>query len=304
MRSRTASLPVMLAWTGALLLSTSRAFAADKDIVELQRDVALVGDQVKNLQTTVNNLQTTVNEKMGAMGVLMQQTLDRANQIHAEGADSVKSLGDQLRQQEQQIAAPLASLSANLSAKLDQVATQISAIQDNIAELSSRLGRQEQRLVDLENAVKVLQAPPAPPPPNPQPGAPPPGTSAQGLFQDAQRDQLAGHSDLALQEYRDYLKYFGDTETAATAQFHIGEMLLNQGDFDDAIQAFDTVIVQNPKSRRAPDALYLKAQALQKQGDRAAAMKALNQLIRQYPDSDAAATAKTELPRAKTPLRK
>lgn len=71
MRSRTASLPVMLAWTGALLLSTSRAFAADKDIVELQRDVALVGEQVKNLQTTVNNLQTTVNEKMGAMGVLM-----------------------------------------------------------------------------------------------------------------------------------------------------------------------------------------------------------------------------------------
>jgi tol-pal system protein YbgF len=300
MRSRTASLPVMLAWTGALLLSTSRAFAADKDVVELQRDVALVGEQVKNLQTTVNNLQTTVNEKMGAMGVLMQQTLDRANQIHTEGAASVKSLGDQLRQQEQQIAAPFASLSA----KLDQVATQISAIQDNIADLSSRLGRQEQRLVDLENAVKVLQAPPAPPPPNPQPGAPPPGTSAQGLFQDAQRDQLAGHSDLALQEYRDYLKYFGDTETAATAQFHIGEMLLNQGDFDDAIQAFDRVIVQNPKSRRAPDALYLKAQALQKQGDRAAAMKALNQLIRQYPDSDAAATAKTELPRAKTPLRK
>jgi tol-pal system protein YbgF len=300
MRSRTASLPVMLAWTGALLLSTSRAFAADKDIVELQRDVALVGEQVKNLQTTVNNLQTTVNEKMGAMGVVLQQTLDRANQIHAEGAASVKSLGDQLRQQEQQIVAPLASLSA----KLDQVATQTSAIQDNTADLSSRLGRQEQRLVDLENAVRVLQAPPAPPPSNPQPGAPPPGTSAQGLFQDAQRDQLAGHSDLALQEYRDYLKYFGDTETAATAQFHIGEMLLNQGDFDGAIQAFDTVIVQNPKSGRAPDALYMKAQALQKQGDRAAAMKALSQLIRQYPDSDAAATAKTELPRAKTPLRK
>jgi tol-pal system protein YbgF len=290
----------MFAWTGALLLSTPRAFAADKDIVELQRDVALVGEQLKNVQTTVNNLQTTVNEKMGAMGVLMQQTLDRANQIHLEGAASVKSLGDQLRQQEQQIAAPLASSSA----KLDQVATQISAIQDNIADLSSRLGRQEQRLVDLENAVKVLQAPPAPPPPNPQPGAPPPGTSALGLFQDAQRDQLAGHSDLALQEYRDYLKYFGDTETAATAQFQIGEMLLNQGDFDDAIQAFDTVIVQNPKSRRAPDALYLKAQALQKQGNRAAAMKALNQLIRQYPDSEAAAAAKTELPSAKTPVRK
>lgn len=101
MRSPTASLPVMLAWTGALL-SAPTGFAADKDIVELQRDVALVGDQVKNLQTTVNSLQTTVNEKMGAMGVLMQQTLDRANQIHTEDAVSVKSLGDQLRQQEQQ----------------------------------------------------------------------------------------------------------------------------------------------------------------------------------------------------------
>jgi len=53
------------------------ALAADKDVVELQRDVAIVGDQVNTLQTALNSLQSTVNQKLGAQGALLQQTLDR-----------------------------------------------------------------------------------------------------------------------------------------------------------------------------------------------------------------------------------
>ena len=149
----------------------------------------------------------------------------------------------------------------------------------------------------MENAVKVIQAPPAPPPAPQEPGGPPTGVTAQGLFQGATPDQLSGNSDLALQEYRDYLKYFGGTEMAAASQFHIGEILLDQGKLDDAIQAFDTVVNQYPTSTKAPDALYLKSQALKKEGKRSLALQALNQLVRQYPDSDAANHAKTELSR-------
>ncbi len=43
------------------------ALAADKDVVELQRDVAIVGDQVNTLQTALNSLQSTVNQKLGAL---------------------------------------------------------------------------------------------------------------------------------------------------------------------------------------------------------------------------------------------
>ena len=261
------------------------ASAADRDIVELQRQMALIGEQVNNLQTLLNSLQTNTNQKLGAQGALVQQTLDVVNQIHTQDALAVKALGDQLSQQGQKTTAPL----ADLNAKLDQVITQFSTTQENINDLNSRLGRLEQRMVDLQNAVKTVQ-----PPPGPQ--GLPPGTTAQGLFQNASGDQLSGKYDLALQEYRDYLKYFGDTETAASAQFHIGEILLAQGNADDAVAAFDTVAGDYPRSAKAPDALYLKAQALKKAGKRTQASQVLNLLVRLYPDSDAAGRAKAELP--------
>jgi tol-pal system protein YbgF len=302
MSSRAGDFALALAWISAFSMCVPvSAAAADRDIVELQRDVALVGDQVKTLQTTINNLQSTVNDKLGAHGALIQQTLDGVNQIHTENAVRANTITDQLQQQQQKLTAPVASLNA----KLDQLISQVSASQDNLSDLSSRLGRLEQRLVDLDNAVKVLQAPPAPPPPNPQaPGGPPAGMTAQGLFQNATRDQLSGNSDLALQEYQVYLKYFGDTETAGSAQFHIGEILFNQGNLDDAIMAFDNVVEQYPKTSKAPDALYMKAQALRKEGKRTAAIQVLNQLVRQYPDSDVANNAKAELPRPNRPARK
>jgi TolA-binding protein len=268
------------------------ALAADKDIVELERDVAIVGDQVKNLQTALNSLQSTFNQKLGAQDALLQQTLDRVNQTHTEDAVAAKTASDLL---EQKVAAPM----ANLNAKLDQVISGFSAAQDNISDMNSRLGRLEQRIVDLANAVKGLQAaPPSPSAPQAANG-PPPGVNVQGLFQGASRDQLEGNYGLALQEYSDYLKYFGDTEMAAGAQLHIGEILLAQGKVDAAIQPFDAVAGQYPRSGKTPDALYLKAQALKQQGKRSLAAQALTQLVRLYPDSDAASRAKAELPAAR-----
>lgn len=277
------------------------ALAADKEIVELQRQVASVTDQLNTLQSAITNLQSGLSEKLGAQSAILQQTLDRINQVHTENAVGAKTVTDQIGQQDQRVAATVAALNA----KIDQMLSQFSAAQDNISDMNSRMGRLEQKIVDLSNAVKVLQAGPAPPPTGPQAaGGPPPGVTAEGLFQDASRDQLSGKSGLALQEYNDYLKYFGDLEMAASAQFHIGEILLGEGNVDDAIAAFDAVATQYPKSSKAPDALYTKAEALQKQGKRPQATQVLNQLIRLYPDSDAAGRAKEELPAPRRSSRK
>jgi tol-pal system protein YbgF len=262
------------------------ARAADKGLIELQRQVANLSDRFNTLQAAFNTTQSNTSEKLGAEAALLQQTLDGVNQIRAANAVAAKTLADSLNQQEQKVAMPVAALNA----RIDQLIQTVSTTQENMADLSSRMGKMEQRLADIENLVKVLQVQPAQ-----TPGGPPPGVTAQGLSQDAARDQLSGKYDLALQEYTDYLKYFGDTEAAASAQFHIGEILALQGKTDQAIQAFDLAAGQYPMSGKAPEALYAKAQALKKAGKKVEATKVLNQLVRQYPDSDAAANAKADL---------
>jgi tol-pal system protein YbgF len=285
-------LPSVLAWICmSAIAAPVVAVAADKDVIELQRQVAGLSEQVRNLQATIGLLQSSVDQKLGAQGSQLQQALDGVSRIHTESALTGKNTADQLAQQEQKVAVPV----ANLNAKIDQMLAAFSGAQESIGDMNSRLGKLEQQIVDLANVVKALQTNPGPPPNTQTAGGPPPGVTAVGLLQDANRDQLSGKDDLALQGYSDYLKYFGDTQKAADAQFHIGEIMLRQGNADHAIQAFDAVIAQFPKSGIAPDALYKKAEALKKQGQRAEATKTLRDLVRLYPDSDDAAKARADL---------
>lgn len=290
MRSTGIRFASVVVWLVASILGAPAvARAADKDLIELQRQVAVLTDQVNNLQTAFAALQSSMSGKLGAQGTLLQQTLDGVNQMQAANSASAKAVADALSQQEQKVAVPLAALNA----RIDQMIQTVSATQENVADITSRMGRLEQRMVDMENLMKVLQSPQPQAPPTP--GGPPAGVTAQGLSQDAQRDMVSGKLDLALQEYTDYLKYFGDTESAAGAQFQIGEIQFKQGNLDQAIQAFDLVAGQYPMSARAPDALYEKAQVLKKQDHRSQASLILRQLVRQYPDSDAAGRAKADL---------
>ncbi len=307
-----------LAWVCVSFVGTPHpAWAADKDVIELQREVAGLSDQVHGLQIALSLLQSTFDQKLGAQGVLLQQTLDGVNRIGTDNTVEARTVAGQLSQQEQKVAIPVAALNA----KIDQMIVSFSAAQENISDMNSRLGRLEQQIVDLANVVKVLQAPSPAPPTGLGSGMPasgaaatgvaatgvaatgelPPGVTAQGLYQDATRDELSGKPDLALQEYTQYLQYFGETDKAADAQFQIGEIQYRQGNADQAIQAFDAVAVRYPDSTHAPDALYEKAQALKSEGQRGTATEVLHRLVLLYPESDAAGRAKADLAAAPSP---
>ena len=274
-------------WLLPLLLTVPcTGLAVSREIVQLQRDVALLDERVQKLQRSVD-------ERMGAMMALLQQNLDRVNEVHKANAVMQGAFTERLRQQEKIIVAPVATLGA----KLDQMSAEFLAVRDTVVDLNARLKRLEQKLVDMESAVRIMRAPPPPPSVSEALGGPPAGVTAEGLFQSAMRDQFAGHYDLALTEFQDYLRYFGNTELAASAQFHIGEIAFRQGDLDAALGAFDQVLEVYPKSGKAPDALLLRAKVLEKQGKRSAAVQELTKLIRSHPNSDAARNAQSDLRR-------
>ena len=94
----------------------------------------------------------------------------------------------------------------------------------------------------MNNTLKVMQAPLAPPPSaGGAPGAtgPPAGLNSQDLFNQAKRDESMGNLDLALSGYQQFLKYYDTTDQAPAVQFQIGQIYYNKGDFANAAKAFD-----------------------------------------------------------------
>ena len=67
------------------------AFGASKEIMELQRDVALLQDQVRTLQSSLD-------QKVAAIQTLTQQTLDSVNRTNTAVAVMQSSFNDTMKQ--------------------------------------------------------------------------------------------------------------------------------------------------------------------------------------------------------------
>ncbi|MDP2999250.1 MAG: outer membrane protein assembly factor BamD [Bryobacterales bacterium] len=267
----------------ALLAFPVLSFGQKKEYVELQRDVALLQDQVRSLQTSLN-------EKLAQLQMLVQQSLDSSNKASTAVAVLDSGIRDRLRDQEKSVAGPV----AGVGAKLDQLTEEFRAVKESVGDMSGRMSKLQAQIVDLGNAVKVMQSPP-PPPGGGTGGAPPPGVSADQLYQSAMRDRSAGSLDLAMQEFNDYLRYFSSTDLAPNAQFYLAMIFYDKGDMESAVRSFDLVLEKYPDNNKTPDAMYMKGMALLKMEQRNAAVQEFREVIKRFPRTDLADKSRERL---------
>lgn len=253
-----------------ILAAAPALYSADKpnrEIQEMQRDVA-------QLQELVKNLQRSIEERMATLGTQVQGAADAAGKATA-AAGSVQSRVDQLaREQEQKLAAPVATLGT----RMDQVTGTMGTMQHAMTDLTAVITKLETKIEDLAMAVKVLQSPPKPPEPTG------PSMSATDLLTNADRDKTSGKLDLALQGYADYLKWYGNTPRAADAQYFIGSIHYSQKDYDAALKDFDTLLETYPKSSRVPEALFYQGRSLAALGRTSDAAESYKELKRRFPN--------------------
>jgi len=278
-----------------LLTTSSLAFAApSKEIIEIQRQLLQIEDQVRQLQSATN-------ERLAAMTTLLQQALETAGKTNTSVAVLESGLRDRLSQQ---LSAPITTVSN----RVETMSNEFQAVRENVSAMNETLTKVQAQLVDLNNAVKVLQAPPAPPPPAGGPGGggppgtatggpasgPPAGMSAAQLYQSATADRSRGNVDLALAGFQEYLKWYGTTELAPNAQFYIGQIYYDKADFANAVRAFDTVLEKYGENNKSADATYMKGMALLRAGQRTQAGQEFLTVIQKYPNSEVAPKAKTQ----------
>jgi TolA-binding protein len=252
-------------------------------MTEMNRDVAL-------LQEEVRSMKKADDDRFNAIDAALKQILDQINsgnrQVAGLGTGLTKGVGGQI---------------GAMGSKVDGLAEDFKYVKENVTEVIERLGKIEQRVVDLNTAIRTMQAPPAPPSEGGQgpsasssASAPPAGTSAEGLYKDALRDKSSAKYDLALDEFKNYLTWFGETEFAPNAQYYIGEIYYNQKNFDQALKAFDAVIAL-PKNNKSMDARFMKGRTLARLGEKSEAAREFRAVVQADPGSDTARRAQAEL---------
>lgn len=275
-----------------MMVAPGLALAADKAVLELQRDVALLQEQVKQLQQSQD-------KQLAGLTVLVQQALDAGNKANTSVAVIQNTVQQSLHDQEGKIVAPV----VGLSSRMDALADNFRSVQQAVSDLTAVIQKIQQQMTDLNNGMKVLQAPPAPPPGSTA-GAPggagapsnTPTMSANDLYNNALGDRNGGKFDLALQEFTDYLRWYGNTDMAPNAQFYIGAIHYAQEDYTQAVKDFDMVLEKYPdNNNKMGDAFYYKGMTLIKLNQRTNASNEFKELINRFPNHSMAAQACTQL---------
>jgi tol-pal system protein YbgF len=274
---------------GGSLLGPAPAGAVAREIIELQTGVTQL---IQGQQT----MQTAITQNAAVQRTLIEQSLDSVNKLSTTLAAVQKNTQD---------------FSAASGARLDTMGTQVQGLSDNVADLQARLGKLDQKLTDIQNTLQNVDSKMAAPtpasiptgsaPPTSVPGgAPPiasaaPPASADVLYSNGLRDINGKHYDLATQEFQDYLKYYGDTDLASNAQFYLGEIAFMQGGFQQALDAYNRVIENYPKSFKTASARMRKGFCLAELGQKAAAIRELRTVVRQFPGTDEAKRSAAKL---------
>lgn len=264
-----------------------------EDLQSIQRDVAQLQEQVKELQRSQD-------EKIGAIQSAVQQAVDASTKLSAGLTTLQHEIDSKLSAQQTQLVAPVASLGS----RLDQMGDDLRSVSTNVSDLVRRMNSLDTKLADISSAIRTIGSQPAAPPPSADgstPGAPaaspasPPAPSADTLWENARRDYSGGNFTLALQEYAQYLHYYPDTDNAPGAAYYIGYIYYNNQQYDSAVEAFQKVL-DMPENQKSSDALYYKAVSLMKMdGHRTEAGAAFREFIKKYPHSDHISQAHADL---------
>ena len=302
----------------ASLLCSPRAFAVNKDMVQLQT-------QIQQLQDAVARLQQSNDERMGVMKDLIQQSADSVNKM----AVTLDALHHQMQtQQDAQ------------SAKVDQLSGQIQSLNDSVDEIKARLGSLQKLMQDVQGQQQSMSANmpstpssgtpgtastspvpvnpiPAPPVTTPAPiirkgkpsadvplaaapatsltpassGAPP----ADELYKTALGDYMAAKYALAASEFGDVVKNYPDNPLSGNAYYYQAEIDYRGGRYAASIKSYDSVLQQYPDSNKVPVSHLHKGMALVELNQKDAGVREFRTLIQRFPNSPEAMQARSKL---------
>jgi tol-pal system protein YbgF len=114
-------------------------------------------------------------------------------------------------------------------------------------------------------------------------------------YQAAYRDYQRGNFDLAIEGFRDFLEGSAQSDLADNAAYWIGESLFSQKKYRDAIEQFDSVVNNYPKSDKVPGSLLKKGYAYINIGERAQGVVQLQYVLHEHPKSQEASLARQRL---------
>jgi tol-pal system protein YbgF len=208
----------------------------------------------------------------------------------AETRSKLDDASSQLQTALDQLDRATRTTGANMGVKVD------TALQDT-AVLRGQVEAQQQKLQELETKLANLPAPSAVAAAQPEPkkGELKRPDDPKEFLKLAEEKARTGEPDLARKLYTEFLKKFPRDEGVGEAHFALGELFFGEQKCREALYEFGKVIQDYAKTKSAPVSYLRSSECFKQLKMNDEARLALEELVKSFPKSDAAKTAKTRL---------
>ena len=274
---------------GAFLLAALALAAAGQD--KSKKAIEVVYDDVQILKQQVQELRDLADQNAEVIKALQDQLKiltdlfrqSMAGQVEAqEGLRALPAQYQDIVRKLDQLTLELQKISADLAAR------PAAAVPVGAAAGATAAG--EDRKTAPQTAAKPGPEPKAPPAP-----APAPTMSPQEAYSVAYNDYLKGNYDLAVESFKLYRQQFPESPLADNALYWIGECRYSQRKFEEAIDAFDELIVGYPQGDKAAASHLKKGLSFIELGRKPEALAALKLLVAKYPLEEEARIAQDKI---------
>jgi len=268
---------------GAVLLAVLTLAAAGQ--TRNQKTLELVYDDVQVLKQQLQELRTRVDrnsEELRAMQDQLQALTDLVRQAMTGQSGTQEGLR------------AIPAQYQDILRKLDLLTLDLQKISADLAVRAPRTVPDAAPGEEQRPAPQTTSRPPAETKPQPAP-PPAPTMSPQEAYSVAYNDYLKGNYDLAVESFELYRQQFPESPLADNALYWIGECRYSQRKFEEAIDAFDELILTYPQGDKAAAAHLKKGLSFIELGRKPEALAALKLLVAKYPLEEEARIAQDKI---------
>lgn len=257
----------------------ARALAADKTHQQIMAELRMLQEQQQQLM-----------QLLGGLGDTLQALTTR---IDDQSGAMRKAFADQ-------------------KLLVDNVTEGVRILREKADDTNVRLSSMTQEIQSMRQTIASMPPPAAAPAIDPVtgeplPGAPaqpptvnvPPPVSHQLVYDRSYSDYTAGHWDLAVQGFEEYIRTYPTSPLADDAQLHIGDAYYGAGRFTEAADALRRVIANYPESDSVAPAYYKLGHSYVQLNQLDEARKAYEAVIEKFPNSQDRSLAEQALERLK-----
>lgn len=249
-------------------------------VAEVEKKVAAVEENLHLLKAEDNAIRDEATKNFAAVTALRKSTAETGADI-TDTRDNIQQLRGQVEALRKDLSTAVTRANhkdeEEIREKLNNAVFKINFIENYLG-----IGKREDQPEGTEKGEKPKDISKG------KPDKESAYAAAYELFKD-------GKFDKAREAFQNFVKQYPDTEYSDNAQFWIGECYYFEKKYENAILEYEKVAKNYPDGDKVPYALLKQGIAFLNLGDKASAKLILQRVIKDYPNTNQARTAKATL---------